>query len=83
MGKEVKRTTICLELTLHKALRSKAAEASCSISELVNKAVQFFIAEQEEDFLVFQESKSEAQISYDKMVKQLKKDGFIPIKEQT
>lgn len=83
MRKEVKRTTICFELAFHKALRSKAAEASCSISELVNKAVQFFIDEEEETLLVLNDSKNEAQISYDKMVEQLKQDGFIPIKEQT
>lgn len=72
-----KRTTIYLDSDLHKALRLKAVETSRSVSELVNEAVRESLAEDAEDIAAFEDRVNEPLISYDEMVKRLKKDGRI------
>jgi len=72
-----KRTTIYLDPDLHKALRLKAATISRSVSDLVNDAVRDALAEDAEDIAAFDERVKEPVISYDEMVKRLKKDGRI------
>ncbi len=72
-----KRTTIYLDPDLHKALRLKAATISRSVSELVNDAVREALAEDAEDIAAFEDRVKEPVISYDEMVKRLKKDGRI------
>ena len=47
------------------------------MSELINEAVRESIAEDAEDLVVFDERADEPVISYDVMVKRLKKDGRI------
>ena len=77
MATQTKRTTIYLEPDLHKALRLKAATVSRSVSELVNDAVKESLAEDAGDIGAFEERVREPLISYDEMVKRLKKDGRI------
>ena len=77
MATQVKRATIYLDPDLHKALRLKAVETSRSVSELVNDAVREALAEDAEDIAAFEERIREPLISYDEMVKRLKKDGRI------
>lgn len=77
MGMPAKRATVYLEPDLHKALRLKAVETSSSVSELINKAVRETMAEDSEDFTAFEERVGEPLISYDEMVKRLRKDGRI------
>ena len=77
MAPQVKRATIYLDPELHKALRLKAVETSRSVSELVNNAVREALAEDAEDLAAFEERVGEPLISYDEMVKRLKKDGRI------
>ncbi len=77
MATQVKRATIYLDSDLHKALRLKAVETSRSVSELVNNAVRETLAEDAEDIAAFEERVREPLISYDEMVKRLKKDGRI------
>jgi predicted transcriptional regulator len=74
---QVKRATIYLDPDLHKALRLKAIETSRSVSELVNEAIREALAEDAEDIAAFEERFGEPLISYDEMVKRLKKDGRI------
>jgi predicted DNA-binding protein len=74
---ETKRATIYLNPELHKALKLKAVETSRSVSELVNDAVREALAEDAEDLAAFEERASEPLISYDEMVKRLKRDGRI------
>jgi len=62
---------------LHKALRLKAVETSRTVSELVNEAVKEVLSEDAEDLLAFDERAYEPLISYDEMIKRLKKDGRI------
>jgi len=77
MATKVKRATIYLNPDLHKALRLKALETSRSVSDLVNDAVREALAEDAEDIAAFEERVREPLISYDEMVKRLKKDGRI------
>jgi len=75
MTMQSKRATVYLDPDLHKALRLKAVETSTSVSELVNKAIREAIAEDAEDIAVFESRVTEPLISYDEMIKRLKKDG--------
>lgn len=77
MGTQAKRATVYLEPLLHKALRLKAVETSTSVSELINNAVRQAMAEDSEDFAAFEGRVAEPLISYDEMVKRLRKDGRI------
>jgi hypothetical protein len=77
MATQAKRSTIYLDQDLHKALRLKAVETSRSVSGLVNEAVRESLAKDAEDLAAFDERVSEPLISYDEMVKKLKKDGRI------
>ncbi|MDA3938649.1 MAG: CopG family transcriptional regulator [Spirochaetia bacterium] len=72
-----KRSTIYLEPDLHQALRMKALETSSSMSEIINEAVREALSEDAEDLAFFEERISEPTISYEQMVKKLKKDGRI------
>jgi hypothetical protein len=77
MISQTRRATVYLDSELHKALRLKAAETSRSISELVNNAIREALAEDAEDISAFEERSAEPLISYDEMVKRLKRDGRI------
>ena len=77
MTTQAKRATVYLDPELHKALRLKAVETSRSISELVNNAIREALAEDAEDIAAFEERAKEPLISYDEMVKRLKRDGRI------
>jgi len=77
MPANTKRATIYFDPDLHKALRLKAAETSTSITELVNSAVREALAEDSEDLAAFEARVNEPLVSYDEMVKKLKKDGRI------
>lgn len=77
MSIEAKRATIYFDPELHKALKLKSLETSRSITDLVNQAVKEALSEDVEDILAFEERKNEPLISYDQMVKKLRKDGRI------
>ena len=77
MATETKRATIYFDPDLHKALRLKAVETSRSVSDLVNESVRETMAEDAEDLAAFDERADEPLISYEEMVKRLKKDGRI------
>lgn len=77
MSANTKRATIYFDPDLHKALRLKAAETSRSITELVNEAVREALSEDAEDLAAIESRVNEPLISYDEMVKKLKKDGRI------
>jgi len=77
MGAAATRATIYLDPELHKALRLKAVETSQSLSKLVNDAIKESLAEDAEDMAAFEERVKEPLISYETMIKRLKKDGRI------
>ncbi|MEE9495607.1 MAG: CopG family transcriptional regulator [Desulfobacterales bacterium] len=66
-----------MDSELHRALRMKAAETSSSISEIVNNAVKLVLAEDVEDLAAFEESAKEPLVSFEDVLKQLKRNGRI------
>ncbi len=72
-----KRATIYLDSQLHRALRLKAAETDRSISDLVNEAVKWSLAEDAEDLAAFQERAHEPNLRFEDVLKDLKKRGKI------
>ncbi len=72
-----KRSTIYFDPSLHQALRIKSVETSRSMSDLINEIIKEALAEDAEDLSIFDERANEPLMSYEKMVKRLKKDGRI------
>jgi hypothetical protein len=77
MKRTQKRATIYFNPNVHRALRLKAAETDRSISDLVNEAVNLSLAEDEEDLTAFEERKSERNLAFENVLKDLKKRGTI------
>jgi predicted transcriptional regulator len=77
MASGTKRATIYMDDDLHRALRMKAAETSSSISEIVNQAVKLALAEDAEDLAAFKERAREPLVSFEDVLKELKRDGRI------
>ena len=77
MATAAKRPTVYLDPDLHKALRLKAVETSRSVSELINDAIREALAEDAADIEAFEGRAGEPLISYDEMVKRLRRDGRI------
>ena len=77
MIKPIKRSTVYLEPELHRVLKLKAAETSRSISDLVNEALRHELAQDQEDLQAFADRKKEPTISYEQLLKELKKSGKI------
>lgn len=70
------RSTVYLDPKLHRALRLKAVETSQSLSKLVNDAIKEALAEDAEDLSAFKVRASEPLVSYEAMVRKLKKDVY-------
>ncbi len=77
MAALTKRSTVYLDPALHQALRIKAVETSRSMSDLVNEAIKEALSEDAEDLEAFEQRAHEPVISYEQMIKRLKKDGRI------
>ncbi len=77
MATQAKRATIYFDPELHKALKLKSVETSRSITDLVNEAVREALSGDAEDLIAFENRKDEPLISYDQMIKRLKKNGSI------
>ncbi|MFN2354871.1 MAG: CopG family transcriptional regulator [Desulfopila sp.] len=77
MATQAKRATIYFDPDLHKALKLKAVETSRSITELVNEAVREALSEDAEDHAAFDQRLNEPLVSYEQMIKKLKKNGSI------
>ena len=70
-----KRATIYFDPALHRALRLKAATTDHSISELVNEAVRYALAEDAEDIEAFHIREDEPLLSFEDVLKDLKNSG--------
>ena len=77
MATSAKRATIYLDAVIHKALKLKSVETSVSMSNLVNQAVRHALVDDADDLAAFEDRAGESLLSYDEMVKRLKKDGRI------
>jgi hypothetical protein len=71
------RATVYFDPALHRALRLKSAHTRRSISDLVNDAVRQALQEDQEDLAAFKERVNEPLISYEELLKDLKKHGKI------
>ena len=72
-----KRATVYFDAYLHRALRMKAAEIDCSVSELVNEAVKSSLAEDAGDIEAFEIREMEPDYAFEDVVKDLKRRGKI------
>jgi hypothetical protein len=70
-----KRTTVYFEPDIHKALRLKSAVSERSISEMVNDAVRYSLAEDAEDLAAFDERADEPTVDFEDFVKEMKRSG--------
>ena len=75
MGNLSKRSTIYFEPEIHQALKVKAASTQLSISELVDEAVRLLMIEDHDDLSAFSERADEKEISYEALLRDLKKHG--------
>ena len=60
---------------IHKALRLKSAVSERSISEMVNDAVRYSLAEDAEDLAAFDERADEPTVDFEDFVKKMKRSG--------
>ena len=72
-----KRSTIYFDPAIHQALRIKAASSHLSLSEIVDEALRLQLAEDQEDLETFDERVKEPEMSYEALLKDLKKHGKI------
>ena len=73
MKTTTKKSTIYFDPQIHKALRMKAAETDSSVSDLVNNAVRLTLSEDAEDIAAFEERASEPSLSFEDVLKDLRK----------
>ena len=77
MGILSKRSTVYFDPALHQALKLKAASTDTSLSELVDEAVRLLMSEDQEDLAAFADRVKEPDMSYEALLKDLKKHGRI------
>jgi plasmid stability protein len=73
----VRRATVYLDRDLHKALRVKAAETDRSVSDLINEALKRSLSEDAEDLAAFKERAREPDLSFEEVLKDLRRRGKI------
>jgi hypothetical protein len=77
MAETAKRVTVYFDPEVHRALRMKAAAADQTVSEMVNDAVRYSLAEDAEDLAAFEERVHEPTIEFDTFVRALRRRGKI------
>ena len=75
MSTITKRATVYFDPKLHQALRMKAAITHHSMSDIVNDAVKFVLAEDAEDLAAFEERSFEPNLDFEDVLKELKESG--------
>ncbi|MFQ5745178.1 MAG: ribbon-helix-helix domain-containing protein [Acidobacteriota bacterium] len=77
MADAAKRVTVYFDPEVHRALRMKAAAVDRTVSEMVNDAVRYSLAEDAEDLAAFEERVNEPTIEFDTFVRGLRRSGKI------
>ena len=77
MQTQTKRVTIYFDPDIHRALRLKSIATERSVSDMVNEAVKFALAEDAADISAFEEREREPSLDFDQFVKTLKRRGHI------
>ena len=75
--KPQKRATVYFDAEVHRALRLRAAANEKSISEMVNDAVRAALAEDAADLEAFDSRAGERSVSFEAVLKDLKRRGRI------
>jgi hypothetical protein len=75
MDNSSKRVTVYIKPEFHRALKVKAAETEYSVSDLVNSAVKQALLEDSIDIEAFNKRAGEPLLSFEDVVKNLKRDG--------
>jgi hypothetical protein len=71
----LKRATVYLDPSLHRALRLKAAETDQSVSDLVNHAIRSSLLEDAEDLEAFEARRKERNLDFEAVVRDLRRRG--------
>jgi hypothetical protein len=77
MGNLSKRSTVYFDPDIHQALKVKAASTDSSLSEIVDEAVRLLMLEDQEDLEAIADRVTEPVITYDALLKDLKRHGKI------
>lgn len=77
MNTQLKRATVYLDPKLHQALKIKAAQTERTLSDLINTAIRHILAEDLEDLSAFEQRKSEPNLDFQDVLKELKASGAI------
>jgi len=77
MNAQSKKATIYLDQRIHRALRIKSAETNRPMSQLVNDAIAASLREDEEDLAAFKKRAHEPLVTFEQVLKELKRDGKI------
>ena len=72
-----KPTTVYLDPRLLQAVKMKAVQSGTSVSRLVDEALRLVLREDEADLEVLRKRKNQPVISFEAMLKKLKKDGLL------
>ncbi len=77
MKHSTKRATVYFDPKLLKAIQLKAVETESSVSAIVSQAIKTYLNEDAQDLASFDERAKEPSVSFEQVVKQLKRDGKI------
>jgi hypothetical protein len=72
-----KRATVYFDPTLFRAIQIKAVETETSVSAIVSEALKQYLSEDAEDLAAFDERATEPGVSFEDVVKRLKREGKI------
>ena len=72
---KLRRATVYLDPSLHRALRVKAAETEKSVSDLVSDAVRRSLTEDAADLGLFEKRADEPALAFEDVLKDLKRRG--------
>ncbi len=72
---EKKRTTIYIELQIHRGLKIKSASSNVTISEIIDDILRREPAQDEEDLRLFDERISKPKVPYEQVLRELKQNG--------
>ena len=72
-----KRSTVYFDPDIHQALKLRSATTDTSLSELIDEAARLLLSEDQEDLAAIETRVSEPVVSYEALLKDLKKHGKI------
>ena len=72
-----RRSTIYFDPHIHQALKLRAASSDRSLSEIIDEAARLLMGEDQEDLDAFDNRIKEPEITYESLLKDLKKHGKI------